>query len=120
MFGGGPPPTIEMIKVVHKSKLVLSMAAGSGQLKFVTDNNKLNIEGSQTNLELSMNCLLCISIPISCLILIELFFRVVKEGIGVETKNLFVNAILSHVISIQHPSVGTEVRLSESMAERKQ
>ena len=45
--------------------------------------------------------------------IIELFFRVVKEGIGVETKNLFVNAILSHVISIQHPSVGTEVRPSE-------
>jgi hypothetical protein len=45
----------------------------------------------------------------------ELFFRVVKEGIGVETKNLFVNAILSHVISIQYPSVGTEVRLSEPM-----
>jgi hypothetical protein len=46
MFGGGPQPTIKMIKVVHKSKLVLSMAAGSGQLQFVTDNNKLNIEGN--------------------------------------------------------------------------
>ena len=46
VFGGGPPPTIEMIKVVHKSKLVLSMAAGGGQLQFVTDNNKLNIEGN--------------------------------------------------------------------------
>jgi hypothetical protein len=46
MFGGGPQPTIEMIKVVHKSKLVLSMAAGSGQLQFVTDNNKFNIEGN--------------------------------------------------------------------------
>lgn len=45
----------------------------------------------------------------------ELFFRVVKEGVGVETKNLFVNAILSHVISIQHPSVGTEVRIRQPM-----
>ena len=55
VFRGGPPPTIEMIKVVHNSKLVLSMAAGSGQLQFVTDNNKLNIEGTLYMQEISLS-----------------------------------------------------------------
>ena len=55
VLGGGPPPQIEMIMVVHKSKLVLSMAAGSGQLQFVTNTNKLNIEGDHSvNLETSI------------------------------------------------------------------
>ena len=40
---------------------------------------------------------------------IELFFWVAKEGLGVQTKYLLVNANRTRVICIQHPHVIAEV-----------
>ena len=102
--------------------VVLTLDQSSGAMQFVDNLDQFGTEGMRTQtgpFKTDINPFLSVAVGMQILLLheihfsstyIELFFWVAKEGLGVQTKYLLVNANRTHVICIQHPHVIAEVR----------